>query len=49
MNFKESLHTFFGKPYALKALPVGIIWLQLIYEMCLCDYSTPEPTQLSAA
>lgn len=25
-------------PYALKALPVTIVWLKLIYEMCVRDY-----------
>ena len=26
-------------PYALKALPVTLVWLKLIYEMCSRDYS----------
>ncbi len=29
------------KPYALKALPVSLVWFKLMYEMCLKDYS-PE-------
>jgi hypothetical protein len=31
------------QPYALKALPCAIVWLQLIYEMCKRNYA-PDKT-----
>ena len=35
------------RPYALKALPVMVVWLKLCYEMLTKDYATPSP-QLQA-
>ena len=37
--FPAYLRKEWVQPYALKALPVAIIWLQLIYEMCTRDYT----------
>jgi hypothetical protein len=38
--FPAYLRKEFVQPYALKALPVTIIWLKLCYEMVTKDYST---------
>ncbi len=37
--FPSYLRTHFIQPYALKALPVAIIWLKLIYELSTRQYS----------
>lgn len=37
--FPHSIRYSFMWPYALKALPVTLVWLKLIYEMCSRDYS----------
>lgn len=37
--FPAYLRKEWVQPYALKALPVAIIWFQLIYEMCTQDYT----------
>ena len=36
--FPAYLRKEFVQPYALKALPVTIVWLQLCYEMLTKDY-----------
>lgn len=38
--FPAYLRKTYVHPYALKALPVAIIWLKLCYEMLVKDYST---------
>jgi hypothetical protein len=37
--FPANLRKEWVQPYALKALPVTLVWLKLCYEMLLCDYS----------
>lgn len=37
--FPANLRKVWVQPYALKALPVTLVWLKLCYEMLLCDYS----------
>lgn len=37
--FPRYIRVTYVYPYALKALPCVLIWLKLIYEMCLRDYS----------
>lgn len=37
--FPRYLRKTFVQPYALKALPCVLIWLQLVYEMCKRDYA----------
>ena len=39
--FPAYLRKEWVQPYALKALPVTVIWLQLCYEMCLKEYAPP--------
>ena len=36
--FTAYLRKEWVQPYALKALPVTLIWLKLCYEMCLKNY-----------
>lgn len=38
--FPTYIRTHFIQPYALKALPVAVIWLKLSYEMATKDYAT---------
>lgn len=40
--FPKFIREAWVKPYALKALPVSIVWFKLIYEMCRRDYSTEK-------
>ena len=37
--FPAYLRREWVQPYALKALPVVLVWLKLCYEMFTCDYS----------
>lgn len=37
--FPKTIREQWVQPYALKALPVSIIWLKLCWEMCFRDYS----------
>lgn len=39
--FPAYLRKEWVQPYALKALPVTLIWLKLCYEMCVRDYASP--------
>ena len=39
--FPAYLRKEWVQPYALKALPVTLIWLKLCYEMCVRDYTSP--------
>ena len=38
--FPEYLRTHWIRPFALKSLPVVIIWLKLVWEMCTKSYDT---------
>lgn len=40
--FPAYLRKTWIQPYALKALPVAIIWLQLTYELCTRDYANKD-------
>lgn len=40
--FPAALRREWVQPYALKALPVAVVWLKLCYEICLKQYGTPE-------
>ncbi len=44
--FPSFLRKQYVQPYALKALPCAIIWLQLCYEMMFKDYSKPSFSHL---
>ena len=37
--FPAYIRNTWVKPYALKALPIALIWLKLCYEMYVRDYS----------
>lgn len=37
----------FIRPYSLKALPVLLVWLKLLWEMCTVNYANPYPTRSS--
>ncbi len=38
--FPKSLRNSYILPYALKALPIAIIWLKLSYELLVKDFVT---------
>jgi hypothetical protein len=38
--FPAALRREWVQPYALKALPVVLVWLKLSYEICTRDYAT---------
>lgn len=40
--FPAALRREWVQPYALKALPVAVVWLKLCYEICFKKYGTPE-------
>lgn len=40
--FPRYIKEMWVQPYALKALPVVLIWCKLAYEMIACDYSSSE-------
>jgi len=37
--FPGDIRTYWIRAFSLKALPVVLIWLKLVWEMCTCDYS----------
>lgn len=37
--FAGDIRTYWIRAFSLKALPVVLIWLKLVWEMCTCDYS----------
>ncbi len=43
--FPAYLRKTFVQPYALKALPVAVIWFQLCYEMLVKDYSATSSSE----
>ena len=40
--FPKFIREEYIKPYALRALPISILWLWLCYELCTKDYATNE-------
>ncbi|WP_420187501.1 glycosyltransferase family 87 protein [Bacteroides pyogenes] len=42
--FPACLRREWVRPYALKALPCVLVWMKLIYEMCVRDYSVNQTT-----
>lgn len=47
--FPAYIRKEFVQPYALKALPVVIIWFKLCYEILTKDYSTPDNEKVCTA
>lgn len=44
--FPAYIRKHYVQPYALKALPCVLVWLKLIYEMWVRDYSNPRKMQM---
>ena len=40
--FPSYIRTYWIRAFALKSLPVVIIWLKLVWEMCTKDYTTEQ-------
>ncbi len=40
--FPEYLRTHWIRPFALKSIPVVLIWLKLVWEMCTREYNNPS-------
>ena len=47
--FPSYLRKVWVQPYALKALPIAIIWLKLIIELCTKDYAKPSQNDITDA
>ena len=45
--FPAYLRKEWVQPYALKALPVTLVWLKLCWEMCTKDYAASEQKQIA--
>lgn len=43
--FPEYLRTHWIRPFALKSIPVVVIWLKLIWEMCTRNYNALSPCE----
>ena len=43
--FPGDLRTYWIRAFSLKALPVVIIWLKLVWEMCTRDYASHDAAE----
>ena len=43
--FPKFIRQEYIKPYALRALPISILWLWLSYELCTKDYTPIEKVE----